>query len=126
MDPTVGKHTAADEAVVDPLVADALQRRRLPVGGTHRIGAPDVVAQLPGPGASAVGWPEAPGHGSGLGWPGVPEPVTDIVPAPHPLDDGSLIAALEAAEAQAPPVEASRRSGWRRFFGGVTQSSSVA
>ncbi|WP_157518917.1 hypothetical protein [Modestobacter sp. Leaf380] len=118
----MGKHTALDEAVVHPLVAQALQRRAAPGTGTHRPGAPNVVAALPptGPVASAVGWPEAPGRGEGLGWPAEPEPATD--PARDAADDGSVIAALEAADvagqSTAAESETPRRAGWRRFFGG--------
>jgi len=111
----VGKHSAADGAVVHPIVASALEQRRSDQG-------------------SPVGWPQEPRRGEGVGWP--TPVVTEHVPVHpaeaddrHPDDDGSLLAALDAAAAQdaeqaAEPTPA-RRSGWRRLFGGGGSTSAA-
>jgi hypothetical protein len=83
----VGKHTAADDSTVHPLVADALSRRAGAPAGEHSGG---------------TGWPQPEREGGGaVGWPG------DTDAAPH--ED-----AEEPVARTAPP--ASRR-GWRRLFG---------
>ncbi|SCX46536.1 hypothetical protein SAMN03159343_1819 [Klenkia marina] len=113
----MGKHSAADGAVVHPIVATALQQR-----GRVENGSP-------------VGWPQEPRRGEGIGWPD-PAATAEAVPHAtphaadeqrHPDDDGSLLAALDAAaEAdQARPAEPARRSGWRRLFGGGSSTSAA-
>ncbi len=111
----MGRHTAGDDAVVHPLVAQALQRRQTE-GGTHRTGTPTVAAEQP---STAVGWPDEPRRGEGLGWPVDPAEQDDARPGPDngsgsgsdtgrdPDDDGSVIDALDAAE-ETPPARPRR------------------
>jgi len=112
----VGRHASIDGAGSHPLVADALGRRTVPAPrGTHR-GEANVTAPQS---TSSVGWPAPPGRGEGLGWPGEP----DTAPTG---DDGSLLAALDAAQDSPAEVPTPRRSGWRRFFGGGHSSTTSA
>jgi len=103
----VGKHTAADDSTVDPLVADALARRG---------DAPPAAAHGEHSGGS-TGWPEpAPGGGGEVGWPGETGPAPDDAPADAPQES----AAGEADRDVAPlarPVPMTARRGWRRLFG---------
>jgi hypothetical protein len=95
----VGKHTAADDSTVHPLVADALARR---------TGAPaDAHGEHAG---GSTGWPEpAPDGGGAVGWPDDTRPAPDGEPQ-DPAD--------RAAAPVVPSVPlASRRRGWRRLFG---------
>ncbi|GHE11032.1 hypothetical protein [Klenkia taihuensis] len=114
----MGKHSALDGATVHPLVADALERRQQGPQGPQPPRAPNVVQhQAAEPGSTAVGWPAETHFADGLGWPGA-DPVEPL--AVHPADDGSVLAVLDAA-AQAgagAPEQPTRRTGWRRFFGG--------
>ncbi|WP_131801432.1 hypothetical protein [Klenkia brasiliensis] len=119
----MGKHSALDGSTVHPLVADALQRRQHAAAPGR---APNVVQhQAADTRPTAVGWPDGPRRGDGLGWPGgEPAEAADRLPV-HPDDDGSVLAVLDAAaeqdaEVPAPPV---RRTGWRRFFGGGHSTS---
>ena len=95
----MGKHSAADDSAVHPLVAEALSRRAGAPAGAHD--------QHTG---SSTGWPEPEREGQGaVGWP------DDTVKMPAVgTQDG------EAEGASAPVVRtvplASRR-GWRRLFG---------
>ncbi|MEI4270167.1 hypothetical protein TEK04_00385 [Klenkia sp. LSe6-5] len=132
----MGKHSAADGAVVHPIVATALQQRGQ-AGAQPRppLGAADA--------GSPVGWPQEPHRGEGIGWPtsGQPAPHDthrgDTGPAvtaeddhpedDHPKDDGSVLAALDAAAAEDGSDEVeqapTRRGGWRRLFGGGSTSA---
>ena len=96
----MGKHTAADDSTVHPLVAEALSRRAAAPAAAH------------GEHSGSTGWPQPEPEGGGaVGWP------DDTVPAPDP--DAQAPVPDPAEEARAPvgtsPV-ASRR-GWRRLFG---------
>ena len=95
----MGKHTAADDSTVHPLVAAALSRRAGDPAGAHGEHS-----------GSSTGWPEPEREGEGaVGWP------DDTVAIP-PVDTR----VGEADRAPAPVVRtaplASRR-GWRRLFG---------
>ena len=98
----MGKHTAADDSTVHPLVAAALSRR---------AGAP---ANAHGEHSwSSTGWPEPEREGGGaVGWPG------DLDAASEEGAQGDGTGTVERAPSSevrtAPP--ASRR-GWRRLFG---------
>ena len=98
----MGKHTAADDATVHPLVADALSRRTAAPAATHgeRSG-------------SSTGWPEpTPGGGGAVGWPDDTRPAPDGEPQAPP--DESADRALAPV---APSVPQAARRGWRRLFG---------
>ncbi|MCO7221196.1 hypothetical protein [Klenkia sp. PcliD-1-E] len=120
----MGKHTALDGASVHPLVADALERRQHVAAW---LGAPNVVqrqrAEVP---STAVGWPVAPQHADGLGWPGVD--LDQPRDADHPDDDGSVLAVLDSAAEQevGSPGPPARRTGWRRFFGASSTRPTTA
>lgn len=87
----MGKHTAAEDATVHPLVADALARR---------TGAPPAAHAEEGPRSGSTGWPEpAPSGGGAVGWPGEP------AGGPQP-DAGAEPSGLVQP-----------RRGWRRLFG---------
>ncbi|MCA0145997.1 hypothetical protein [Blastococcus sp. LR1] len=93
----MGRHTAADGASADPLVAAALAQR--PAAGT---GAHHGIDQASS-GEGGLGWPTAPespepGDG-GLGWPG----------------GGSGNGTEDSAAV--PEDDARPRRGWRRIFG---------
>jgi hypothetical protein len=95
----VGKHSAADDSTVHPLVAAALSRRAASSAGAHGEHS-----------GSSTGWPEPEREGQGaVGWPDdtVAIPVVDVPES-------------EADRAPSPVVGttplASRR-GWRRLFG---------
>jgi hypothetical protein len=95
----VGKHSAADDSTVHPLVAEALSRRAGAPAGAHD--------QHTG---SSTGWPEPEREGEGaVGWP------DDTVKMPAVgTQDG------EADRPPAPVVQAvplASRRGWRRLFG---------
>ena len=95
----MGKHTAADDATVHPLVAAALSRRATAHAGAHGEHS-----------GSSTGWPEPEREGQGaVGWPDdtVAIPVVDV---PEDESDGAPAPVVRTA----PP--ASRR-GWRRLFG---------
>ncbi len=93
----VGRHTAADGAGADPLVAAALAQRSDGGGGAHHGDAAS------SSGEGGLGWPvapEAPEPGDGgLGWPG-----------------GGSGQDAEDATATETPAALPRR-GWRRLFG---------
>jgi hypothetical protein len=99
----VGRHTAADDEPMHPVVAAALARRASDPNGIHR-GSP--IRDEGG-----LGWPGEPAPGGGgLGWPG------DLVPD-HPAapDTGEYD---DEAEEPAPQLdETGRRRGWRRLLG---------
>ncbi|SDN67150.1 hypothetical protein SAMN05660199_00557 [Klenkia soli] len=124
----MGKHSAADGAVVHPIVATAMLRRT-GAGAPPRpsIGGPRAGHASAG---SAVGWPQEPHRGDGIGWP--VEPTGPAAPEPTPVgDDGSVLAVLDAAAqgVEAAPVSEpppARRGGWRRIFGGSGGSPSAA
>ncbi|MGY1753015.1 hypothetical protein [Blastococcus sp. SYSU D01042] len=87
----MGKHTAAEDATVHPLVADALARRTGAPAAAH--------AEDATPRSGSTGWPEPPPSGGGaVGWPGE---LDEVRPS-----DG-------AAERAVPEP----RRGWRRLFG---------
>lgn len=95
----MGKHTAADDSTVHPLVADALSRRAAAPAGAHGEHS-----------GSSTGWPEPEREGQGaVGWPDdtVAIPVVDmqyggVDRAPAPV---------------APTAPLASRRGWRRLFG---------
>jgi hypothetical protein len=94
----VGKHTAADDSTVHPLVAEALSRRVGVPAGAHGEQS-----------GSSTGWPEPEREGEGaVGWPDdtVAMPVVDA----QSTADRPLVPVVRTA-----PL-ASRR-GWRRLFG---------
>ena len=93
----MGKHTAADDSTVHPLVAEALSRRAGAPAGAHGEHS-----------GSSTGWPEPEREGQGaVGWP------DDTVAIP-------VVDARETADRSVAPVRpapvASRR-GWRRLLG---------
>jgi hypothetical protein len=96
---TVGKHTAADDSTVDPLVAAALAH--------HTPGA----AQHEGPHRPGeegeVGWPGDPREGEGLGWPAEPE-------------QGSVGDGARDRTVEVPSAVPGARRGWRRLFGATS------
>jgi hypothetical protein len=93
----VGRHTAADGASRDPLVAAALAHRPADAPSAHRDGA--------SAGESGLGWPgPPPGPDRGLGWPG--DLATD--------DSGAGNDVTASAEE---PAGRPVRRVWRRFFG---------
>jgi len=98
----VGKHTAADDSTVDPLVADALSRR---------AGAP--AAARGEHSGDGTGWPQPEPEGGGaVGWPDDTGPAPDEdapEPAPGPTEQDS------APVVRATPL--TPRRGWRRLFG---------
>lgn len=107
----MGRHSAAEDASVDPVVAAALARRTAasPAGLRAHGGREQPVED---PHRGEVGWP-APSRrgdgGGGIGWPGEPSP-EEARPEvrPDPADgDGT-----PGATADAP-----RRRGLRRLFG---------
>ncbi|MDT0274866.1 hypothetical protein [Blastococcus goldschmidtiae] len=94
----MGRHSAADDSGVHPLVADALVRRAgapAAAHGEHR--------------GSSTGWPEPP-HGSGgaVGWPDDTRP-----------DQGGKTQEAVGGEAdgEEPSALAAPRRGWWRLFG---------
>jgi hypothetical protein len=95
----VGKHTAADDSTVHPLVAEALSRRAgAPAGGRGEHSG------------SSTGWPEPEREGGGsLGWPDdtVAMPVVDMPGAEADRTPASLERTVTVAS----------RRGWRRLFG---------
>jgi hypothetical protein len=93
----VGKHTAADDSTVHPLVAEALSRRAGAPAGAHGEHS-----------GSSTGWPEPEREGQGaVGWPDdtVAIPVVDA----QNTADRPLVAVR--------PAPAASRRGWRRLFG---------
>lgn len=92
----MGRHSAADDAAVDPLVAEALARRAgAPVAGhgEHRDGS--------------TGWPEPPARGGGaVGWPDDTE-----------QQGGTQEAADGRSDGEVPPELAAPRRGRWRWFG---------
>lgn len=94
----MGKHTAADDSTVDPLVAAALAH--------HTPGAAQHEGPEPPGEEGELGWPGDPREGEGLGWPAEPEP------AGRPTGDGAQDMTVVVMPAVAGP-----RRGWRRLFG---------
>ena len=96
----MGKHTAADDSTVHPLVAEALSRRAGAPAGAHGEQS-----------GSSTGWPEPErAGGEPVGWP------DDTVAMPAVDTENG-----EAHRALAPVVRAvplTSRRGWRRLFGG--------
>ncbi|MGY1635222.1 hypothetical protein ACI78V_01050 [Geodermatophilus sp. SYSU D00742] len=88
----MGRHSAAEDAAVDPVVAAALARRPagLPAGrhGDLRADSPE----------SGLGWPGDSTTHEGLGWP------------------GGMSAEPRGAVAVDGPGRRARPRGWRRFF----------
>ena len=96
----MGRHTAADSAARDPLVADALDRR--PAAAAH--GVHEALPGREGP----IGWPAGEPDGDGeVGWPG------ELPVRTERTDDGEA-GSPEPAPA-APQDDAPR--GWRRLLG---------
>jgi hypothetical protein len=95
----VGKHTAADDSAVHPLIADALSRRAGTPAGAHGEHS-----------GGSTGWPEPEREGEGaVGWP------DDTAPAPaRTAQRGEADRALSPV---ARPVPIAARRGWRRLFG---------
>ncbi|SDF91931.1 hypothetical protein SAMN05660662_3843 [Blastococcus aurantiacus] len=98
----MGKHTAADDSTVHPLVAAALSRRAGAPAGAHGEHS-----------GGSTGWPEPePGGGGAVGWPDdTREGPDDVQPA---SSDEPVDSAVAPVVGTAPL--ASRR-GWRRLFG---------
>ena len=95
----MGKHTAADDSTVHPLVAAALSRRAGAPAGAHGEHS-----------GSSTGWPEPERESEGaVGWPDdtVAIPVVD---AQHGVGDQALAPVVQTA-----PLTS--RRGWRRLFG---------
>ncbi|MCZ2823558.1 MULTISPECIES: hypothetical protein [unclassified Modestobacter] len=113
----MGRHSAGNRALVDPIAAAALSQRATPVEPPQPTPAPDLAENQQDGG---LGWPGEPGEGSGLGWPEdtaaddttVSDTAADDLTASGTTAADTTVAALAAA-----PV-AQRRSGWRRWFGG--------
>ncbi|SOC49181.1 hypothetical protein SAMN05660748_1900 [Blastococcus aggregatus] len=100
----MGKHSAADDATVHPLVADALARRSGVAGAAHDADAPER--------GGSTGWPEPPpGGGSPVGWPDDARPDRDGDGHPQERTGGG------ADRSAASVGTAPRRRGWRRLFG---------
>lgn len=99
----MGKHSAAADATVHPLVAEALARRAGAPGAAHD-------ADAPGRGGS-TGWPEPPpsGGGSPVGWPDEarPDRAGEEQQSGNGRDD----------DLGAVAVGTPARRGWRRLFG---------
>lgn len=93
----MGKHSAAGDATVHPLVAEALGRRSGAPGATHDADAPER--------GGSTGWPgPPPGSGAPVGWPDDARPERTEEPRESgEADRGALVV---------PP-----RRGWRRLFG---------
>lgn len=92
----MGKHTAADDSSVHPLVAEALSRRAAAPASAHVEHS------------TSTGWPEPEREGGGaVGWP------DDTVPGP------GRQAETPADRAPTPVRTAPQtaRRGWRRLFG---------
>jgi hypothetical protein len=98
----VGKHTAADDSTVHPLVAAALSRRAGAPAGAHGEHS-----------GGSTGWPEPEREGGGaVGWPGD----TDAAPAEDARgDEAGPVEPAPSPVVRTSPV-ASRRN-WRRLFG---------
>jgi hypothetical protein len=98
----VGRHTAADDEPMHPVVAAALARRASDPAGIHRGD--------PSRDEGALGWPGEPApSGGGLGWPG------DLEPERPAADTGEYDPEVEDP---APGLdETGRRRGWRRLLG---------
>ncbi len=95
----MGKHSAAEDATVHPLVADALARRSGAPAAAH---GGDGAAQ-----SGSTGWPEPlPGGSGAVGWPG------DLDP-----DAQGHEATEDAVDRAGAPVPGEPRRGWRRLFG---------
>ncbi|SFK34119.1 hypothetical protein [Geodermatophilus ruber] len=87
----MGRHSAAEDAAVDPVIAAALEQRPagLPARRHGQLQSEDT--------QSGLGWPGTSTTHEGLGWPGDMSPARDsAVPAP--------------------PEPPARPRGWRRFF----------
>lgn len=94
----MGKHTAADDSTVHPLVAAALSRRAGAPAGVH------------GEHSASTGWPEPERDGEGaVGWPDD----TVAIPAVDPQRGGADRALTPVVRTA--PLVAPR--GWRRLFG---------
>ena len=97
----MGKHTAADDSTVHPLVADALSRRAGAPAGAHGEHS-----------GSSTGWPEPEREGGGaVGWP------DDTVAAPEgeAQHGGPGLDRAPAPVVRTAPL--APRRGWRRLFG---------
>jgi hypothetical protein len=109
---TVGRHTAANDATVHPLVAEGLARR---TGGSTALHGRDEAGR-PG----STGWPEPPGpepkpgDGGGLGWPDDALPDQDAEPHDADPQDRALGGRADRGVTSAIPEP---RRGWRRLFG---------
>jgi hypothetical protein len=102
----VGRHAARDGVGVDPIVAAALRQRPTSTGtGVPRHGSSP--RELTGTdGEGALGWPDPPHDGTGLGWP------VDVTAGSSPAGDQPAVTLVSSAP------RARRRLGWRRLFGG--------
>jgi hypothetical protein len=124
----VGRHRAARDAEVHPLVAAALARR----AASGSAGAPRATDPAQEPGEGGIGWPApAKPGGGGLGWPGdldrVPEGAAAQETGPQetgPQETGPQETAAqeddasqEAAAARGAAAATERRGVWRRLFG---------
>lgn len=97
----MGKHSAATDATVHPLVVEALARRSGAPGAAHDADAPGR--------EGSTGWPApSPGGGSPVGWPDEARP--ERAEEPREGGDGR-------GDHGGVPVETPPRRGWRRLFG---------
>lgn len=97
----MGKHSAAADATVHPLVAEALARRSGAPGAAHHADAPGR--------SGGTGWPAPPpGGGSPVGWPDEARP--ERTEKPRESGDGRV-------DHGAVLVDTPPRRGWRRLFG---------
>ena len=104
----MGKHEAADDSTIDPLIAEALTRR-----ATDTVGAPRHGEQSSAPGEGEVGWPaEPPVEDGGLGWPQRAQVTTRAQESERPTEDADDVTEPSRGDA---PRSAPRR-GWRRLL----------
>ena len=98
----MGKHTAADDSTVHPLVAAALSRRAGAPAGAHGEHS-----------GSSTGWPEPEREGEGaVGW---PDDTVAMPPVRTREDEAGPVERAPSTVVRTTPL-ASRR-GWRRLFG---------
>jgi hypothetical protein len=119
----VGRHRAARDAEVHPLVAAALARR----AAAGSAGAPRATDPAQEPGEGGIGWPApAKPGGGGLGWPGdldrAPKGAAAQVTGPQETGPQGIAAqeddaSQEAAAARGAAAATERRGVWRRLFG---------
>ncbi|MGY1607433.1 MULTISPECIES: hypothetical protein [unclassified Geodermatophilus] len=118
----MGRHTAADGAGTDPIVAAALARQEPAAAGTRHASAADEGTEEGT--ESGLGWPGDTTTGGGLGWPGSLDEVLretarmDAVPDVPRAGAAGDVAPDEAGPEAGAELGAPTRRGWRRVFGG--------